>query len=965
MASWGDLDELERQLRSSIVALNREVGAIALIEAVDSVDLWQGPFDRLTAPVPEVDLDKLLLRVPLLTCAVASEIGFRFEGVGTVFWDKLADAFGFPITMAQRVRLGDVFGEMAKRHQVIHPSESAFSSHFSIISWPIANALLPVDLIGPVTRLIARAPIMALPGVGRTINFPSLRAWASAAEGARLADWLRFEAPSTRVLAALVTENRQTLLPEKSFARLKRAISENSESFFSMRAGRIRARSAKAAGPGEQTPGRLSLARDALGLRMLVTWPALPPALLDEARILARSAGWRPSLWGAGAFLHPDTALSPGPFILSMPAVPAEDAPAYPSAAEVFGGGSQIATALAARSVSWNTTLLFDVDDSRNQAEQRLEDVFEQTAGHAWIAIRPGGANLTGLRKVAPCCGYSVFEANLANAGDRAILSREGLLASQSRMKLARHPIDAISAPRPIVRPGRSFLIYRDGDEPASAAVPQRLAPGGRLASGGSPPVRAEAKDFVGSEAPIAVTMFERNTAFEALIERRLQLRVEGTLPLRDVSMSTELEVGGRLLARGHDRLPNLPMTVPGSSPLLANLYEDSVRARLIGSGKGLLRIVIGRTIALNIPLARPAATVQWIGDTPELDGVNLDTVLVAATARRPHRFDPAPAICEPRRGAIAYGLETTDGRIVDPAQVFTSDTLDLGDLDAHFGDDVGTRRIFDAGRGVGDIARARVAWARALCMSLPSIAAKARVLRQFEGPLVVDLCGMSWSLAEQSSASDPTDAHDAIWRLAIERGLVTLHPSIESVEESHFASAFRRHAIANDPAWPLANALPADGAMDDALNTAFSEVIAELHAGGALLDVEDDFDFGSPSADWEAAAERALQLIQRQSLVRLLAPTAGGQSLARRSYVGLSLAELAEDVAAWTRAFALPRGQLSPEAAAAAIQLWLSPSTCDDVDGVVRVLAVDPFVSRATRYAALRLAAATAGAVQ
>ena len=60
-----------------------------------------------------------------------------------------------------------------------------------------------------------------------------------------------------------------------------------------------------------------------------------------------------------------------------------------------------------------------------------------------------------------------------------------------------------------------------------------------------------------------------------------------------------------------------------------------------------------------------------------------------------------------------------------------------------------------------------------------------------------------------------------------------------------------RRH----DPEWPALNGEPAEGAMDDALNDAFSEAVQTLHARGTLLDVEDDFDFGSPNEDWIATA--------------------------------------------------------------------------------------------------------------
>ena len=204
MLSLAEIDSLERQLKASIVGLNKKkVADVALIEAVDDATLWPEAFDSLAPIVPWHDLENLIARAPLFICAVAAEIGFRFEGVGTVFWAKFSDALGLSITMAHRQRIAETYEAQAARYSLSRPSESAFSSHFSIIAWPIANALLPVDLVGPVSRLMARAPITALPGPGRSINFPSLRAWASAAEGARLADWLRFEAPTTRVLTAL------------------------------------------------------------------------------------------------------------------------------------------------------------------------------------------------------------------------------------------------------------------------------------------------------------------------------------------------------------------------------------------------------------------------------------------------------------------------------------------------------------------------------------------------------------------------------------------------------------------------------------------------------------------------------------------------------------------------------------------------------------------------------------------
>jgi hypothetical protein len=966
--SLAEIDALERRLKTSIVALNKKrIPEITLVEAIDEALLWPEPFDEMASIANSHSLDNLMSRAPLLICAIAAEIGFRFEGVGTVFWAKFSDALGLPVTMAQRQSIAEIFEAQATRFGLSRPSESSFSNHFSIIAWPIANSLLPVDLVGPVGRLMARAPVAALPGPGRTTNFPSLRAWASAAEGARLTDWLRFEAPSARVLAALLTENRGTLLSEASYTRLRNAVATDPEAFFAARAARLRGSIFKPPSAAEQSIGRLALMVDARGVHLFANWPALPGALYDEARIIARSSGWKPRLWASGAFLHPDNALGTGPFAIVLQTVPKEEDPVYPDAAEIFGAGTDLAAALAGRTIDWTATLLFDVNEERTQAEQRFSTLSDGD-GYAWLGRRIDTESLAGLKQIGTTAGYHFFEANLADATDRAILIKENLLATQRRALLARHPSDAIAAPQGVVRPNRPFLLYSEGVGAETEAMPQRLAAGGRITAVpglvGRLGLRAEAVQPI-EEGSVDVVIFERDNAFEALLERRLQLRVESRLPLINVHIAAELEIDGRLIARRRDRLATLPATIPASSRLLAPLYDDAARAKLLEARKGVFRLEIGRLRAIEIVLKQPAAAVEWHDNRPQLIDANLDTNLVEASANTPHRFRPAETIATPSRGAKAYGLLLSGGRIADPLQIYSSNTFDYGDFTAQFGADIGSRRMFDSGRGVCDIARARIAWARARCTTFASIGAKGRVVSQFEDPLVFNLCGRAWALAEQASKDSPTDPHEALWQIAVERGLASV-PDLASADESAvFARAFVHHARLLDPDWTITSDVPADGAMDDALNAAFSETIAVLHGKGAMLSVEDDYDFGAPAEEWEEAAKQALVAIQRPALVRQLAPTEGGRKLARRSYADVSIAELAEDLAAWTKTHALPRGQLSPEAAVGALQLWLSPAACDIVDATVHILANDPFVSRATRYAALRLGPTIAGAVE
>lgn len=966
MPTLSEIDGYERQLRLATIALNkRKIAGVTLIEAVDEAELWPDAFEARHPFLSGLSVGSLLDRAPLYLCAIASEIGFRFEGVGTEYWNKLATALGASITMTERARFGDAFAALASKYALSSPSDSAFSSHFSIISWPIANALLPLDLLGPVTRMLARAPGTALPGPGRPVNFPSLRAWASAAEGARLIDWLRFEAASERVLTALLTENRSGGISAMSYARLHDAVTRSSEAFFATRAARQRARRAKVGAISQQSLGRLTLTRDAVGLKLYVSWPALPTELADEARVTARAAGWRPQLWGAGARLHSDTALGDGPFLLSHIQVPRADQPAYAEAAATFGEGSDVAAALAGRTIDWNETLLFDVNADRNRGEQRFSP-FDSSSGPAWIACSAEITALDRLRFVGKLAGYRLFEADLASDVDRAILDKEGSLATHDRTVAARHPIDAITAPQGVVRPTRPFVVYRPGP-PVSVDEPQRLQESNRAGyTPGPGQIRLRCEPAPEPDPdPVSLSLLERDSAFSALTERRLQLRVESAHALRDVPVTAELEINGKLAVHCTAQVSDLPATIDAQSPLLKALYADALRTRLLESGAGTLRFSVGRLATIEVALTRPIGQVDWSTNPPRLTQVDADAELVCAAATAPHRFTATSAVVQPARGARGYALRFTDGRIADSVRLLASSQFNLGDFAAHFSSDLGSRLFRDGGRGSGELARARIAWSRAECSSLQALAAKSRVVHQFEEPLVHNLCGRDWCDREHADRAARSDPHEALFLVALEQGLASLPEGAPERHAADFAEAFAVHARTLDPDWPLGRATPLDGAMDDALNLGFADAVTRIQARGELPDADpDDCDFGSPEDAWAVAAEEALRRVRRARLARLIAPSEGGRQLRDRFYSQVSIAEMAEDLAAWTRTFALPRGQLNADAAAAALQLWLSPAACDGVDAAMRVLINDPFVARATRYAAVRMGTTLGGAV-
>ncbi|MBM3335242.1 hypothetical protein FJY63_11325, partial [Candidatus Sumerlaeota bacterium] len=80
-------------MRLATIALNkRKVAGVTLVEAIDEAKLWPNAFDAQQPFLSGLNVGSVLERAPLYLCAIASEIGFRFEGVGTEYWNKLATA---------------------------------------------------------------------------------------------------------------------------------------------------------------------------------------------------------------------------------------------------------------------------------------------------------------------------------------------------------------------------------------------------------------------------------------------------------------------------------------------------------------------------------------------------------------------------------------------------------------------------------------------------------------------------------------------------------------------------------------------------------------------------------------------------------------------------------------------------------------------------------------------------------
>jgi hypothetical protein len=129
--TWGDLSQIETHLRAAVLSLNkRNISGVTMIEAVDEAAVWPQGLGDLDLKGAGIGLDSLIARVPLLICAIASEIGFAYEGVGTIFWAHFDAVIGIVANLVQRQNIAEIFASklnvMAFHIQPKAPSASIF-----------------------------------------------------------------------------------------------------------------------------------------------------------------------------------------------------------------------------------------------------------------------------------------------------------------------------------------------------------------------------------------------------------------------------------------------------------------------------------------------------------------------------------------------------------------------------------------------------------------------------------------------------------------------------------------------------------------------------------------------------------------------------------------------------------------------------------------------------------------------
>ncbi|MGL4942091.1 MAG: hypothetical protein ACRC46_02730 [Thermoguttaceae bacterium] len=96
--------------------------------------------------------------LPLLV--VATEVGYQYRGNDEVFWRILEEELGYSHSFDNDTRqlIRRWFQSAHQQFKIAKPLETAWSQHRSIITWPITNAILPLDIRLQFMESLAKMP---------------------------------------------------------------------------------------------------------------------------------------------------------------------------------------------------------------------------------------------------------------------------------------------------------------------------------------------------------------------------------------------------------------------------------------------------------------------------------------------------------------------------------------------------------------------------------------------------------------------------------------------------------------------------------------------------------------------------------------------------------------------------------------------------------------------------------------
>jgi hypothetical protein len=988
------LFDLQQLLAAKFSALQAErSGHVFFIEhGLDVVEL-----DELRGSVRDGLAAKPLEHVswglaPLPLLVTATEVGYGYRGNGTDFWPRLEAEMGTSFSQSARSRIKHLFQNASDRYRGVYPADSPWARAFHLIAWPISHALLPVEFHRPLASVLPRLGervrdldderlYAALRHITRQ---PSARfeTWLANAELVvtmvrhLLGEQVTGVSPLIldRIGADLLADNvvRRDLATAKRVQRDQRPKRQEHEVLHSVE-------------------GRLQL--QFLDGRLLLTaqFPRLDPQVEPSLRRELRMRRYAPQLWGVSSRVPSEQLLSGVPFVVSLPQTPQADVPLLPDV-DALPVAEEHKNLLRSLKIDLSPPLLFVCSSDRAFARQ-VRGVPLLATRRYWLLAENGStAHLCAFPEVGAVGPYKVIELDPAVDAAATVLREHGyqINLNTSVLLAGAPPLDIMSrTPRflagdslyVVPRAGATgeMLVEYGGEEVwvEDAAVRVTVEPGEHClvaridgARGRREfPFRGESQWPTERPRICWVDLHAPDHTVEALIARKMSLRVEAVAPLEGLEATVELRAAGRTLSVSMPLGP-LPQVIHGEEELWTRLLGDDAAALMHRDARPTLHVYIGSLAAHTFELDRRVRSCWWEqGDEGFVLRSELGDIDFGAVEANAPWTPPATPALGDQEDVLLYAPLELDAAVFGASASFS--TLCVAPARLSLTPPRLARPHLVRGRGsvapgslgMEALLDAYLRWAVAESASSVAELRRRQITAILEGWSVDVTCGAEWEKEEALLRHVSSDPWQCLTHLLERRRPWHRAASLPLAKDAELARSVVTEIRRALPELWVRVGPPMDlGEADIALlNATYQQAVAATRPEiDPLAPDGDDADSIAVEAflwaEWFREAKGQAELLP---LAELLLPTASANMLVGLDYTLLSQDQALEELARWSAHArpALVGGAVTRPVLEAALLLWLAPERAIHVSwrDAVDTLVVDRSVARAARYIALR----------
>ena len=901
--------------------------------------------------------------IPLL--AVTAEVGYRYQGTGTDFWPvveqdlHLIAGGGFRLALVRLFELGH------REFGIAKPGNSAWERHFPLIAWPIANALVPLELQPQLASALRQALRAGISGNDPEALYQYLVQIAVGQTSRRFENWLHQTDTASEVMRRLLYPASDGWLSGDILERIDGDLRKDVGASRAIHEAR-RITERKSKNVASVPPARYVLAlKERSPTHLLVRGPVLPAEVRQEVVGLLRSPGDRIRAIGTDRAVPLRTFLFGGSIAIGLPT----DLPAAPlcrdgELAELDEPGKNVLAALQPRS-----TCFFLVGAGHVEAQAVFPGEQLPVRSHVIRWIATGDTSSPEFRWLST-----------ADKADAEVLRRSGFVLGAPRAK-----IQVIGLPLPGTdsKFAAGFPVFVSGDSAdASPKLDGSIDSGSVMRVGDHcwsvfKPACGEHWIQEGETGDIkiafdVVELPDAETAEIALDPPRptladlesgsLSVRVSAPVALENVPVRLRLTAGGMPAITSEGVLERVPALIRGNSKILQEL-----RSRLfmspITSGAAKLRVSVDGFRTKLVELLPPINRLSYDPDTglwSAEDGLSKEIRSLIATPNAPIP-DKGPSDAKGLRLLVA---DASDQEALSAALVLDSGQPTLVPQTCIV-PPVIREALSASGRlGLVDLARSTIAWKLAQCRNAVSDWQRTLIVDELEAAVTRMLCGDTWLELEKDLDLTILSSHGALvhcaWRKWLTRGddlPVIATRSDRARLNSYLIQRFR------DEIPDVSLAL---SEWDD--DTAGNLDLAVIDAYDDLRRYHEDLghetfeepDMSRPAHVWKAALQEAADLATLPMFKALILPARRWNALVSAWYGELTQDELVDLLdSCHVDSFRRPGFRwMGRSEIRTLLQFWLSPAQVMAAENWAESLAhalSDIQTARAIRYVALR----------